>query len=105
MTPEQLQANIDAIDAVFKETGAHQSANESLYARTIKLNEEVGELCEAILKEAGLEREKERDINIGSEIADVIITTFMIAKSKDIDVWQELAKKLPKVNERLAIDI
>ena len=59
-------------------------------ANIVKMNEEVGELCEAVLSKIGHQRkEKLKDFDdstIGNEVSDVILTTLLVAKSMNIDV-------------------
>lgn len=103
MTLEEIQKNIDNIDAHFHIQFKNSSEYERLLTRAVKLNEEVGELCEAVLHEGGEQRADKTDIDFGGEVADVIISTLVLAKNKNIDVWNEVEKKLNKIKNRFNI--
>jgi len=84
----------------------NQTQTERLYARTIKLNEEVGELCEEILAHNNDQRKDKLDNksenDLAHEIADVLITTLLIAESLKIDPNKALEQKIEKINKRFA---
>lgn len=86
--------------------GKGQTQREKLYARTIKLNEEVGELCEEILAHNNDQRkdklENKSKNNIAHEIADVLIVTLLIAETLQIDSNKALEEKIKKVDKRFA---
>ena len=72
--------------------------------RTIKLSEEVGEVCEEILsfscqqrKEKMREKDKEA---LAEEIADVIGVALLLSENLEIDVWKAIEKKLEKIKKR-----
>lgn len=75
-----------------------------IFGRTIKLVEEVGELCSEILAHKSLQRKdklaKHDKENLPGEFADVIITTLLVAKSMNIDVPKALEEKTKKINKR-----
>lgn len=78
--------------------------DKETFARTVKLNEEVGELNEAILKASFLQR-KEKDHklakkNLEDEFADVIITAFLLAERMKVDLWRALEKKVERIKKR-----
>ena len=59
-----------------------------ILAQTVKLTEELGELCSEVLAHDSLQRkeklENHNKENIQEEFADVIITTLLLAKSMNI---------------------
>ncbi len=73
-------------------------------ARTVKLAEEFGELCNEVLAHSSLQRADKLanfDINnLSEEFADVIITTLLLAKTMDIDIEEAIEKKMEKINKR-----
>ena len=75
-----------------------------ILARTVKLTEELGELCEEVLISTSLQREqklKNHDKeNLPEEFADVVITTLLLAKAMNVDIEMALEKKVEKVNNR-----
>lgn len=99
---EEINKKLEAIDSHFRKT--ETSEETRLLQRTVKLNEEVGELCEAVLCEIDPnQRDKKKEIDFASELADVAVCTLMLARSKNIDLLEEVNKKLEKVITRLEI--
>lgn len=96
-----IDEKIIAIDS-FLETQTNHSPLERTLMQTIKLTEEVGELCEVVLQETGgqMRSKAHKDLDVGGEIADVIVCTLLVARRLNIDVWTELDKKLEKVLAR-----
>ena len=71
------------------------------YANIVKLNEEVGELCEAIL--ASYDRQtnkKDKSFDVAGEMADVIIVLLILAEYSGIDIDEALRAKIEKVKKR-----
>ena len=71
---------------------------KDLLERTVKLQEEVGELAEAVLihsKASGSQYKKAADKDIESEIADILLVSLDIffSLSKDTDLLAELLMK------------
>jgi len=77
---------------------------ERILARTVKLTEELGELCNEVLAFNGDQRKEKLDNHdkndLPNEFADVIITTLLLAKSMNVDVKQALINKIEKINKR-----
>ena len=75
-----------------------------ILARTVKLTEELGELCNEILVHISLQRKQKLDNhdkeNLPEEFADVVITTLLLAKSLNVDIEKALEKKIEKINKR-----
>lgn len=78
---------------------------KEILARTVKLNEEVGELCNDILsilklqRRAKLERFDRR--NVYQEFADVLITLIQLAVSANVDLERAVNDKLKTIAERI----
>lgn len=74
---------------------------QEILARTVKLNEEVGELCNDILAVLKMQRksklEKFDKRNFYEEFADVIITTILLANAANVDVERAVHDKLKKI--------
>ncbi|WP_231182850.1 MazG-like family protein [Haladaptatus sp. DYF46] len=72
--------------------------------QTVKLNEEIGELCDTVLAYDSLQRSKKlaefEEQEIEDEVADVIITTLLLADSIDVDIEEALENKINAVEER-----
>ncbi len=77
---------------------------KEILTKTIKLNEEVGELCNDILSVLKLQRraklEKFDKRNFYEEFADVIMTTIQLANAAGVDVERAVGDKLKKIEER-----
>jgi len=104
MSLEEFQKFIDEQDAFFRSLGNSASDRERILARTVKLSEELGELCDEVLASLGIQRKaklENRDPNgLGNEFADVIIVAFLLAKSLNIDVKAALERKMQKIREK-----
>lgn len=79
-----------------------------ILAQTVKLNEEVGELCNDILSILKMQRKSKLDRfdkrNMYEEFADVIITTIILASTAGVDVERAVSDKLKKIEERYLKD-
>ena len=84
--------------------GKNSSQQERILARTVKLTEELGELCNEVLAFNGDQRQEKLDKhnknNLPNEFADVIITTLLLAKSMNVDIREALKNKIKKINKR-----
>ena len=104
MNTEHLSERIQKFDDYFRSNGEALSAKERLFSRVVKLNEEVGELCEAVLHEYDSnQRRKEKSIDLDGELADIIICTLLLAHGRDKDIWTEVDKKINKQLERFGL--
>lgn len=81
---------------------------QEILARTVKLNEEVGELCNDILAVLKLQRksklEKFDKRNFYEEFGDVILSVIQLATSAGVDVDRAVHDKLKKVEEKYGKD-
>jgi len=82
----------------------YSQAEKEILTKTVKLNEEVGELCNDILSVLKLQRraklEKFDKRNIYEEFADVIITTIQLAQTAGVDIERAIGDKLKKIEEK-----
>ena len=87
-----------------KAYGNYPDNEKRILARTVKLTEELGELCDEVLSFNSMQRKdklaKNDDENLPEEFADVLITTLLLAKSMDVDIEKALKKKIDKINKR-----
>jgi NTP pyrophosphatase (non-canonical NTP hydrolase) len=78
--------------------------DKKILARTVKLAEELGELCNEVLAHSALLPKHKLDNhdkeNIREEFADVIITTLLLAKSMGIDIENALERKMEKIEKK-----
>jgi len=106
MKLEELLKFIDLEDKRLIERFGKKSSTsqEKILARTVKLTEELGELCNEVLTFNGDQRQEKLDKynknNLPDEFADVIITTLLLAKSMDINIRRALTNKIKKINKR-----
>lgn len=82
----------------------YTQTEKEILTKTVKLNEEVGELCNDILSVLKLQRKAKLDkfnkANIYEEFADVIITTFQLAVAAGVDIDRAVNGKLKKIEKR-----
>lgn len=82
-----------------------ESKNERVFARTLKLTEEMGELSNEILTKMGLQRQAKVDAfeqhHLEDELADVLASTILLAIELDVDIKTVMAKKLAFTTDRL----
>jgi NTP pyrophosphatase (non-canonical NTP hydrolase) len=75
-----------------------------ILARTVKLTEELGELCDEVLSYSSMQRKDKLDKHsrddLLDEFADVVITTFLLAEIMKVDIGKALEKKIIKIDER-----
>lgn len=78
---------------------------KEILAQTVKLNEEVGELCNDILSilklqsRSKLARFDRR--NIYQEFADVLITLMQLAVTANVDMDRAITDKLKTIEDRI----
>ena len=81
---------------------------KEILTMTVKLNEEVGELCNDILSILRLQRraklEKFDKRNVYQEFADVILTTLQLASAAKVDIERAVMDKIKKIEERTALE-
>lgn len=105
MNIEELQRFIDEEDRLLCSVkGTNQNERDRIYVRTIKLGEEFGELCDQVLASVGDQRKdklaKKSADSLNDEFADVLIVTFLLAKSMHVDIMQALDHKVKKIKEK-----
>ncbi len=73
------------------------------YPMMLKVMEELGELSEAILHKRSLQRNEKlnsKKVELEGEFVDVILTTLLLAECFDVDIRNELKKKIEKIKKR-----
>lgn len=98
----------DKIKILNEKTSPHYKLytqeEKEILTKTVKLNEEVGELCNDILSILRLQRRAKLDKfdkrNIYQEFADVIITTIQLAVITGVDIERAVHDKLIKIEQR-----
>ena len=104
MHTENFKNFIKTQSEFFETVDTDLSAREVILFRTVKVGEEYGELCDAVMSHLGKQRRDKLDKvemgNLESEFADVIITTYMLAHALKIDVDTAIEEKMKKIQER-----
>ncbi len=105
MTIEDFQKFINEQNALLRSVKtASQTERERILTRTVKIAEEFGELCDEVLASLGDQRAgkmgKRSAEGLADEFADVVITTFLLAKSMDVDIMEALGRKIEKIREK-----
>ncbi len=82
----------------------YSQTEKEILTKTVKLNEEVGELANDILSVLKLQRraklEKFDKRNIYEEFADVIITTIQLAQAAGVNIDRAVNDKLKKIEHK-----
>lgn len=82
----------------------YSQTEKEILTKTVKLNEEVGELCNDILGVLKLQRraklEKFNKANMYEEFADVIITTIQLAVAAGVDIERAVNDKIKKIDKK-----
>jgi NTP pyrophosphatase (non-canonical NTP hydrolase) len=78
---------------------------KEILTKTVKLNEEVGELCNDILSILRLQRKSKLDRfdrrNIYQEFADVLLTLVQLAIASNVDLNRAVEDKIKTITERI----
>jgi NTP pyrophosphatase (non-canonical NTP hydrolase) len=102
---EQLLEFIKKEDRRLKDNFENYSdEGKRALARTVKLSEELGELCDEVLGHNLMQRPEKlakREVgNLSDEFADVIITALLLAETMGVDIEKALANKIEKIDKR-----
>lgn len=102
MNLKSLQEKVEVLNEKTKpHYKLYSQTEKEILTKTVKLNEEVGELCNDILSVLKLQRKAKLDkfnkANIYEEFADVIITTIQLAVAAGVDIDRAVNGKLKKI--------
>ncbi len=82
--------------------------NQRIFARTMKVVEELGELSDEILTSMNLQRDskiaKFSRENLEDEFADVLASLILLSCELDIDVEEVIKKKIEFTKERFEME-
>lgn len=109
MNVKNLQDRIKSVDQVMSPKYKLYTPKErEILTKTVKLNEEVGELCNDILAVLKLQRksklEKFEKRNFYEEFADVLIQTISLANVAGVDIERAINDKMKKIEEKYLKD-
>lgn len=101
---KKLQKFIADEDGYLRKFSSTTDTEKRLFARMVKLMEELGELSDAILAHTGRQRKeklkKHNPAHLAEEFADVIITTLLVAMTAGVDIDEALDVKVKKIKQR-----
>jgi len=104
MTIQDLVAQYQKISLFLNEKWPLKDKDQKVFARTMKIVEELGELADEILTSMNLQRKskiaKFSRENVEDEFADVMGSLILLAIELDIDVEKVMQKKIKFTRER-----
>ena len=105
MQLEELKKFIKLEDKRIRDRyGNYEDEEKRILARTVKMAEEFGELCDEVLIFNSMQRKEKLDNhdenNLAEEFSDVMITTLLLAEVMKIDIEKALEQKINKINMR-----
>jgi NTP pyrophosphatase (non-canonical NTP hydrolase) len=105
LTLDQMMNDYRDIALMLNALWPIESEAERVFARTLKLTEEIGELSNEILTKMGLQRQAKVDAfqehHLEDELADVLGSVLLLAVELDIDIKAIMQKKIAFTIERL----
>jgi len=109
MNLKNLQQKIGSLsDRMKPHYKLYTPREKEILTKTVKLNEEVGELCNDVLSVLQLQRrsklEKFDKRHIYEEFADVVITVIQLAEAAGVDVERAVGDKIEKIEKRYLKD-
>jgi len=105
----EMKELLNFVDRTLSEAGKwtfsrDQDMTKRIFAQTMKLSEEVGELSSEILWHTGFVRQEKlarySPETLKDEFADVLLVTIRLAKLMDIDIESALQQKMEKIKKR-----
>lgn len=104
MNIKEIQDFIDLqISALEKKYGLEKDKEKDNWAYALKVGEELGEVYDVLLKMKGYQRKEkieEDKSKIEEEIADLIITSFILARSMNLDLDKIIRNKMEYLKNR-----
>jgi len=78
--------------------------DKHILLRTVKLTEELGELCDEVLSFNAMQRKdklaKHEMGNLAAEFADVLIVTLLLAEAMNVNIEKALREKIIEIDKR-----
>ena len=108
MTIKELVAEYKKISVFLNEKWPLQNDQHRIFARTMKIVEELGELSDEILTSMNLQRKAKllqfSHLNIEDEYADVLGSLLLLGEELKIDVEEVMKRKIAFTHERFQMD-
>lgn len=101
----ELQQKLQKINEYINTNHSDKTRNERVLLKAAKLPEEVWEFYNELLISLGFTRKwKEAQSEVEKELADVIITSLIIAQELEIDIFSHIEQKINTVYTRFNLD-
>lgn len=108
MTIKDLEAEYSKILHFIQANWPIADKNQRVFARTMKLVEELGELSDELLSSMNLQRAEKQgkfaQANVADELADVLASVILLALELDIDIEEIMKRKLVYTKKRFAME-
>lgn len=108
MTIQELEAEYQEISNFLNTRWPLKDKQQQIFARIMKLVEELGELSDEILTSMNLARDskiaKFSRENMEDELADVLASVVLLANELDIDIEKVMRKKIAFTRDRFGIE-
>lgn len=108
MTIDNLVAQYKEISVFLNDKWPLKDKQQRVFARTMKIVEELGELADEVLTSMNLQRNSKiaqfSHQNIEDEFADVLGSLILLANELDIDVQEVIQRKIDFTRERFEMD-
>jgi len=108
MTINDLVLQYKEISNFLNERWPLKNSEQKVFARTMKIMEELGELSDEILTSMNLQRNtkvaKFSQQNVEDEFADVLGSLILLGIELDIDVEEVIKRKIAFTRERFEMD-
>lgn len=102
---EQMLREYQDIHMMLNAQWPLETQNERIFARMLKLTEELGELSNEVLTKMGLQRQSKIDAfkerHLEDELADVIGSALLLAIEMDVDIATIMKRKIAYTIDRL----
>lgn len=109
MTLKQLTSEYQKIGDFINHHWPLKNKEQRIFARTMKVVEELGELADEILTSMNLQRKskiaKFSQENVEDELADVMASIVLLAIELKIDLDKVMKKKLEYTKDRFEINL
>jgi NTP pyrophosphatase (non-canonical NTP hydrolase) len=108
ITLKQLTEQYQEIGNFINDRWPLKNKEQRIFARTMKVVEELGELADEILTSMNLQREskiaKFSKKNVEDEMADVMASMILLAAELDINLDKIMKKKIKYTRDRFEIN-
>lgn len=109
MTILDLVAEYKKISDTLNTKWPLKDTQQRIFARTMKIVEELGELSDEILTSMNLQRNSKiaqfSHQNIEDEFADVLASLLLLGNELNIDIEEVMVRKIALTRERFGMDL